>query len=69
MNAWTRSEPEILRPFFGARAAEDLLKHAAIVLRPGGEPTQEKRIVELGALHDVEPSVRPNLDLGGHGDV
>lgn len=69
MTVWTRREPEILRPFFGAQAAEDLLKHAAIVLRPGDEPNKETRIVELGGLHDVEPSLLPNLDLGGLDNV
>lgn len=59
---WTRREPQTLRPFFGASVAATLLDHAAIILRPGGDPNSSPRIIELGGLEDVDPSLLPKLE-------
>lgn len=58
---WKRSQPTVLRPFFGAQSALDLLDDAEIILRSGGDPTGETRIVQAGSLSDVDPILLPRV--------
>lgn len=63
MNAWVRTEPKILRPFFGAEKAWKLLHNSAIVLELGGESRTEERI-ELGldSMTSIAPVVFPQIN-------
>ena len=62
MNAWVRSQPKTLRPYFGAQAAEDLLDEMELVLKFGDAPVQVNRlIVDDSQMADMAPRLYPKL--------
>ena len=62
MNAWVRSQPKTLRPYFGAQAAEGLLEEMELVLKFGDAPVQGNRlIVDDSQMADMAPRLYPKL--------
>ena len=62
MNAWVRSQPKTLRPYFGAQAAESLLDEMELVLKFGDAPVQGNRlIVDDSQMADMAPRLYPKL--------
>lgn len=62
MNAWVRSQPKTLRPYFGVEAAEKLLDDMELVLRLGDAPVQTKRlVVDDEQMESMLPLVYPKL--------
>lgn len=62
MNAWVRTQPKTLRPYFGAEAAGKLLNETELLLRPGDTPVLMRRVV----IDDVQmvglaPRLYPKL--------
>ena len=45
MNAWVRTQPKTLRPYFGAEAAERLLDDVELLLKLGDAPIPTRRLV------------------------
>jgi hypothetical protein len=61
---WTRSEPKRLRPFWAVATLEDALSDATLELVPGGEPLlEETKVLEAQQMQDIDPVLRPRLDL------
>ena len=62
MSDWVRSQSKMLRPYFGAIDAEDLLDGLELVLRIGEASIQTKRIiVDDGQMRNMAPLLYPNL--------
>lgn len=62
MNAWVRSQPKTLRPYFGAQAAEGLLDEMEMFLKFGDAPVQGNRlIVDDSQMADMAPRLYPKL--------
>ncbi|MBB5515739.1 hypothetical protein FHS89_001759 [Rubricella aquisinus] len=62
MNAWVRSQPKTLRPYFGAQAAEGLLDEMELFLKFGDAPVQGNRlIVDDSQMKDMAPRLYPKL--------
>lgn len=67
---WTRTQPKILLPFFGATAIEDVLKDTMIVARQGEEATSEERIVlDDSDMLVLDPEMHLALDGAVLGSV
>jgi hypothetical protein len=61
---WTRSQPKRLRPFWAVATLEDALSDATLELVPGGEPlSEETKVLEAQQMQDLDPVLRPHLDL------
>lgn len=62
MKTWVRSQPRVLRPYFGAQAASTLLYEAELVLKPGEAPTLDRRVVlDEQQMESVSPRLYPKL--------
>lgn len=62
MNAWVRSQPRTLRPYFGAEAAAPLLDDMELVLRPGDQPVPTRRlIIDEMQMAGMSPKLYPKL--------
>lgn len=62
MNAWVRSQPRTLRPYYGAEAAEALLDDMELVLKIGDPPVPTRRlIIDEVQMEGVSPRLYPKL--------
>lgn len=62
MNAWVRTQPKTLRPYFGAEAAEKLLDEMELVLKLGDAPVLTRRlVVDDGQMDGMSPRLYPKL--------
>lgn len=62
MNAWVRSQPRTLRPYFGAEAAETLLDEMELVLKIGDPPVPTRRlIIDEMQMAEISPRLYPKL--------
>lgn len=63
MNAWVRSQPKTLRPYFGAEAAAELLAQTELVPGVGDEPLRDERlIVDDARMAAMTPTLHLHLD-------
>lgn len=61
---WTRSQPKKLRPFWAVANLEDALENATLELVRGAEPLlEETKILDAHQMQDLDPIVRPHLDV------
>lgn len=61
---WTRSEPKKLRPFWAVATLEDALHGATIELVRGAEHLfEEAKVLDANQMQDLDPIIRPHLDI------
>lgn len=70
MNAWVRSQPKTLRPYFGVQKAEGLLNDMELVMKFGDAPLQTNRlVVDDDQIKDMAPRLYPKLSEERINDV